>query len=66
MCDQLIPTYWFAEHLKQHCTNNSKRLLWMPVDGKEGLREITSSREGTVSVDRRRNTLSPQHPRRVD
>ena len=52
MCEnQLIPSHWFTEHLKQSCTWNSERLLLMPVDEKDKLRKTASSREDAVSVD---------------
>ena len=49
--NQLIPSHWFTEHLKQSCTWNSERLLLMPVDEKDKLRKTASSREDAVSVD---------------
>ena len=45
MCEnQLISSRWFPKHLKQHCTQNSERLLQMPVDEKDTLRKIASYR----------------------
>ena len=48
--NQPVSTHRFMEHSKQGCTQNSERLLWMLED--ERSRKITSSREGTVLVDR--------------
>ena len=53
MCEnQLISSHQFVEHLKQCCTQNSETLLPMLADEKGGLRKITSSREGAISIDR--------------
>ena len=44
--NQLISSHWFAEHLKQCCTQNSKRLSQTLVDENDRLRKIASSEEG--------------------
>ena len=46
--NQPTESHWSAKHLKQCCTQNSERLLQMPVCEKDRLRKIASSSEGAV------------------
>ena len=48
----LFFSYRFVTYLKQCCTQNLETLLRTPVDDKDESRNIASSREGVVSVDR--------------
>ena len=40
---QQISSHWFAEKLKDCCSKNSERLLWMPADEKDGSRRSVST-----------------------
>ena len=50
--NQLISCHWFAQRVKQCCSQSSERLLRAPVDEKDGPRKIASIREGAVLVER--------------
>ena len=53
LCEkQLVSSHQFTEHLKQCCTQNSERLLQMPVDEKYGARKSACSGESAVSLDK--------------
>ena len=50
--NHLISNHWFAEYVRQFCTQNSERLLQAPADEKDGSKKIASSRDDAVSVKR--------------
>ena len=62
---QQVSSHWFEKHLRQCCTQNSERLLWMPVDEKDGLRKIANIRQGAYiwlqQTDAQRTGRFPFH-----
>ena len=46
--NQLISSHYFADHLKQRCTQNSERLLRTPVDEKKSGRDKSHAVKRTL------------------